>query len=379
MISLNRLRVSLTKNGYQKIWELIRRFPVDEILDNTNGSLPNIHIDRTQTRKILSGRDIRSVASYWERAKALDDKSIKTLLFVSIVFSHHELLAALRNAGGNEMKTFVSIESFPGGKTYTNFKYAVWVLGMSPYERKSKGIQLDYSPIFESEDVGLIAFEIIKEKLRYAGWDGAHPIEDVVEELGIHKVLSVDLGFFREWVKSGFTLRPKMEIVEVVDPLVDEEFNKDFSFKAGKGKWKKTALRSSRTIAKVIDLKHKRIQESIYAELCGIHGKENVGLEVSTGYGTAVDVVVKQGDDMIFYEVKISPSAKMCLREALAQLLEYSYWGNAKGRAKRLIIVGAHDAGRVGEKYLRNLRKNFSIPVCYQTFDEVVGRLGKIV
>jgi hypothetical protein len=39
-----------------------------------------------------------------------------------------------------------------------------------------------------------------------------------------------------------------------------------------------------------------------------------------------MDVVVRLGIRYWFYEIKTALSARACIREALAQLLEYSYW-----------------------------------------------------
>ncbi|MFT5717972.1 MAG: hypothetical protein ACI9T7_002171 [Oleiphilaceae bacterium] len=75
-----------------------------------------------------------------------------------------------------------------------------------------------------------------------------------------------------------------------------------------------------------IRLKHNDYQELLYKELVIIHGKENVGTEVNVN-GTSIDLVVKKGEDKYwFYEIKTASTAKACIRQALGQIFEYSYW-----------------------------------------------------
>lgn len=60
--------------------------------------------------------------------------------------------------------------------------------------------------------------------------------------------------------------------------------------------------------------------------------------------------------------------------EALAQLLEYSYWPGAQV-AERLIIVGEPALDRESENYLATLRQQFDIPVDYEQFDLNTGKI----
>ena len=51
---LSKLRVSLTKHGAHKVATLLRAFPKDQVLDNTQGTHDAIRIDRAQAVKNLS-------------------------------------------------------------------------------------------------------------------------------------------------------------------------------------------------------------------------------------------------------------------------------------------------------------------------------------
>lgn len=122
-----------------------------------------------------------------------------------------------------------------------------------------------------------------------------------------------------------------------------------------------------------ITLRQNEIQKALHDHLALIHGLQDVGTELESA-GGRVDVVVRRGGKYWFYEIKTAMSARGCIREALAQLLEYSYWPGAQV-AERLIIVGEPALDRDSERYLATLRDQFSLPIEYQQFDVASGSL----
>lgn len=114
-----------------------------------------------------------------------------------------------------------------------------------------------------------------------------------------------------------------------------------------------------------ISLRHNELQEALYRQLADKYGAENVGTELSSGVGTSVDVVVRQEDEFWFYEIKTAFSPRACLRQALGQLLEYSFWPGSQ-EATRLIVVGEAALDEGGEEYLITLRKRFSLSLEYE-------------
>jgi hypothetical protein len=77
-----------------------------------------------------------------------------------------------------------------------------------------------------------------------------------------------------------------------------------------------------------VHLRHNELEVALFNFLQMRHGRESksVATEQGTGTGTRMDVVVRLGIRYWFYEIKTALSARACIREALAQLLEYSYW-----------------------------------------------------
>ena len=115
-------------------------------------------------------------------------------------------------------------------------------------------------------------------------------------------------------------------------------------------------------------LRHNDIQYALGQYLIRQYGEDTVRDEFRSGNRNKVDLAVKQGDDFTYYEIKIGETARHCIRQAIGQLLEYSYWPQAR-RAVRLIVVGEPALDPDAEKYLTYLRKEFGLPICYQQFE----------
>jgi len=114
---------------------------------------------------------------------------------------------------------------------------------------------------------------------------------------------------------------------------------------------------------------HRKIQNSLVKYLNGEHPGKLVELEVSYGRGTYIDlVVVLSKTNKHFYEVKTYPSARISIREAVGQLLEYSYYPK-KVRAKKLVVVSQAPVTKADRQYILMLNKKFDIPISYIQFD----------
>lgn len=144
---------------------------------------------------------------------------------------------------------------------------------------------------------------------------------------------------------------------------------KKFSFSPGHKDKKNSAKSKYETQSTEIDLIQNRIQKNIFRQLVKVYGKRNVGTEQDTGFGSLVDLVVRDIDKkFIFFEIKTSYSVKLCIREALSQLLEYAFFPNVNN-AKKLIIVSPNEITPDSKKYMRSIRKRFKIPIYYQKYD----------
>jgi hypothetical protein len=170
-------------------------------------------------------------------------------------------------------------------------------------------------------------------------------------------------------------LLPLYRFVEGRDtfPAIAESSNAGFQFKPG------CTIKPASTTASLaerqlnVDLRHNELQIALYGHLASLHGQEHVGTELVSADGR-VDVVVRRDGGYWFYEIKTAMSARGCIAEGLAQLLEYSFWPGAQ-EAEKLIIVGEPSLDADSRKYLACLNERFEIPISYQQFDLGKGAL----
>ncbi len=88
-----------------------------------------------------------------------------------------------------------------------------------------------------------------------------------------------------------------------------------------------------------------------------------------------VDIALQADRGLVFCELKIAPSARQAIRAALGQLLEYAHWPNGQ-RASKLWVISESQPSAAERAYLELLRKTYSIPLYYRTFDMALNQLG---
>lgn len=108
---------------------------------------------------------------------------------------------------------------------------------------------------------------------------------------------------------------------------------------------------------------HRKMQDALKQEL--IEEGAEVGTEHPDGNGRLIDLVARRGEELEFYEIKTGLSPRICIRQALGQLLEYAYWGNAVGPT-RLFVVGGQPIDSVSQAYLSALGHDFQLPIGYR-------------
>ncbi len=89
-----------------------------------------------------------------------------------------------------------------------------------------------------------------------------------------------------------------------------------------------------------------------------------------------VDIKAKtHSDKWHYFEIK-TDSPKLSIRNALGQILEYSYWPDLE-RAEKLIIIADNAPDSETRKYLKHIRNKFKLPVSYRFFDMATNILSK--
>ena len=208
------------------------------------------------------------------------------------------------------------------------------------------------------------------------------------------KKLNLDLKSFRETTKNAFfNIRFKifdMQLLEepleiekkdpaipsfyynllnkAQEPNLAKAISKTFIFKSGHNPGKNKTVTKSKGGKKDKSLFHNEMQTKIFSILEGIYKKGNVGTENDLGYQTKVDIVVKDKNNFVFYEIKTSQTAKAAIREAIGQILEYAFFPD-KQYAKKLVIIAPPAPTSDAKFYIKRLRKDFNLPIFYQQYD----------
>ena len=85
MPGLHELNVSLTKNGYFKIADVIEKHPRHEVLNNIRGTYVGINLDRPQIANMLSADpSTRELPEEWDEIRNYSKRAIDA-------FHHHTL------------------------------------------------------------------------------------------------------------------------------------------------------------------------------------------------------------------------------------------------------------------------------------------------
>jgi hypothetical protein len=79
-----------------------------------------------------------------------------------------------------------------------------------------------------------------------------------------------------------------------------------------------------------------------------------------------VDLSVETNAGLVFFELKSDLSARMVIRQALGQILEYAFFLPQKQEIQQLVIVGRSDLTNEERRYFDRLKKFFPIPIGYR-------------
>jgi hypothetical protein len=371
MTNLSNLSVSLTKHGAHKISTLLKNVPAKALLTNLNGSVKNVYIDHIQAQKNLSAQSGK-VPSVWSNVQALGPDAIDALTLFAIIFSHKKLITAMTESSTAPYIGTIKRNDHLSGKEFTNFSHTLTQLGFAT-NHNTHTVSYDINKLFDPK-FGPLAAEILSHKLTTAGWQKKNTVEEEAAILKLHMALSIPEHFLRDWLTGA---PPKPKKIDIGLPIEDEYFFSSASDTAAANPFKfipghtpkpEGSINIKTPTNKITaELLHNKIQNNLFLHLEEKYGKGSVGTEVSTGDGTSIDVVLKNGEEYWFYEIKTANSVKATIRQAIPQLLEYSYWPDTT-KATRLIIVSHLPPQPITESYLSTLRTRFNIPIYYQQF-----------
>jgi hypothetical protein len=117
------------------------------------------------------------------------------------------------------------------------------------------------------------------------------------------------------------------------------------------------------TTSYIVTQKHNILQEALKQKLIVEYGQENVFMEENF-----VDIKVVLPDKICFYEVKSSAYASDCIKEALGQILSYSYVDKDK-KSKQLIVAGQYKPNDDEKNFIKYVKENLKLNFDYENID----------
>lgn len=364
MTDLRNLKVSLTKHGAHKIADLIKAFPRDLVLQNIWDQYQSIKINLAQTKRNLSAQPNGTLPYIWDEVRKLGDEHVNDLVLLAIIFSHHRLIETMIQSSTSEKNGTILRGKVIDDKEFTNFACVLDELGFANHH-SSQQISYDLTRIFKKFELIPLIIQLLIFKLREAGWDSKTDFIDECVASEFFKVFGVTEVYFKNWL-LGENIA---EIVDNVKLVVEEPIVNEFVFRNGHVQKSEADVIINRASPKMkATLLHNKIQNKLYEYLTKHYPPDTVGTEKDCGIGTIVDIVRKEGNEIIFYEIKTANSVRVCIREALAQLLEYANWPDRE-LANKYIIVSQNNITDQARKYVSHIRNKFAIPVYYQQFD----------
>ncbi len=139
-----------------------------------------------------------------------------------------------------------------------------------------------------------------------------------------------------------------------------------FLFKPGFAIGGNTTQATSREKTIDVDLQSNQIKRHLCDLLSTEFGRDHIGDEIPSGNGGSIDLVVRLTNGQFdFYEIKPATSAKSAIRQALPQLLEYSYRAGRE-KAHKLVIVSQPAIDEDSAEYLGFLR-SCGLPLYYRS------------
>jgi hypothetical protein len=226
-IGLEGHKVSLTKNGYLKLIDLIKKYPSTDILNH----LDEISLNHAQARKMLAGDSNNKLPIVWDSVKSFDTSAQYALLLVSIIFSHKTLIELFINSTNSEMQGVVNRKD-TDEKIYTNLAFALNEAGVAlDFAVGSDKTTYDLSPIFSKNEIGPLVKDVLKGHLENMGWKDPTSTEpfqrDFYEQLKsyeFNKVLGLSFDQFYDWLEGQNVDKTITPVISIEPKDLVQEF-----------------------------------------------------------------------------------------------------------------------------------------------------------
>jgi len=347
----------------------MREVGPDDILAHVDDDALGIHIDAAQTAKNLSIGSANKIPAYWRKAEEFGDLALRSLVLLAICHSHHLLIETLSASKPRLGNGLVLRGQIIDEKAYTNLCDDFLELGFC-LSKNDHGFEYDFGTIFELGKFPKLVVSMIRDKLAACGLDANATDAQVIDAaltVELNQVIGLTPLEYRNWLTDG-----PLELEDAHDPLTsDKQLSETDSLHFLAGHIPRSCEnRSFPTTGRKISITqlHNHIQNELYELLVEDYGADSVGTEQLVGNANRIDLVVKSDRQVRFYEIKTSKRARIAIRQAIPQLLEYAFYPN-QNRADVLIIVAPGEPTSDDLSYISHLRRKFGIPIEYFFFE----------
>lgn len=110
---------------------------------------------------------------------------------------------------------------------------------------------------------------------------------------------------------------------------------------------------------------HRDLQDKLEQKLIEKYSSENVTHENPIDIVKHIDLVVKEEDEYILYEIKTSEDPINCIREGLGQILEYSFYLNAVGKKVKKLVIAGPNENQYSKKFIDYLNTLLKVKLEY--------------
>jgi hypothetical protein len=218
MVNFDLLRVSLTKNGYFKVAELLKGHPRSEVLDYAEGHYKGINVKRSQLANMLDGNPTTGhIPEYWDSIRVHGHQAIDAFTVVAMLFSHHRFIRLLQTASeGRPEFAGYFLRTDLTTKEFTNLAYALGCFGLWRYRRAAGAVEYTLAPVvYRLRSVGSLVRDLLEHKLKRAGWrdpryyrtspDREFMVEAQSHQL--HRVFSMTWPLFSDWMEGRLRIK----------------------------------------------------------------------------------------------------------------------------------------------------------------------------
>lgn len=146
--------------------------------------------------------------------------------------------------------------------------------------------------------------------------------------------------------------------------LVDEIPKKIKNRKASEITILDLQVRSVKSRTYFVEQKHKRLQLALKEKLTKQFG-ENYEILFEENN---VDVKLIQPNQIIFYEVKSDSFASDCIRKAIGQLLQYSFFDETN-KKKKLVVIGQYAPNSNEIEFIEFVKKSLNVEFDYENIE----------